>query len=108
MSNAIIVIPCYNEAERLSLGAFRRFASEHSQIRFLLVNDGSTDATLDLLTRLQSDDPDRFSVLDLPQNGGKSYKCDSYFSNGANRMPDWQKASLNRTCAGCACWSAAL
>ena len=36
-----IVVPAYNEAERLDPEAFLRFAAERDWLRFLLVDDGS-------------------------------------------------------------------
>jgi len=67
-----IVIPCYNEAERLASETFRRFAADHPAVRFLFVNDGSRDQTLQLLNALHEADAEHFSVLDLPQNRGKA------------------------------------
>jgi dolichyl-phosphate beta-glucosyltransferase len=72
MNQAVIVVPCYNEAERLDAGAFRRHAAEGHPHRFLFVNDGSTDATLDVLRSLFREDPARFAVEDLPRNSGKA------------------------------------
>ena len=67
-----IVVPCYNEAERLPVEAFRRFAAREPRVDFLFVNDGSTDRTLDVLRALEREAPQRFEVLDLPRNGGKA------------------------------------
>jgi len=72
MSRMTIVIPCYNEADRLDVEAFRNFTSIESYIRFLFVNDGSTDQTKQVLDDLQQSDPGRFSVHDLPYNMGKA------------------------------------
>lgn len=71
-SHAVIVIPCYNEAERLPVATLRRFARRHRRIRFLLVDDGSTDGTGDLLARFEADAPESFRCVQLPQNGGKA------------------------------------
>ncbi len=57
MSRAIVVVPCYNEALRLDLDALRGFAREHADPRFLLVNDGSTDGTRELLDELHREAP---------------------------------------------------
>ena len=46
-----VVVPCFNE-ERVGstkTPAFRRFASLHGDVRFLFVNDGSTDRTPEIL-----------------------------------------------------------
>jgi glycosyltransferase involved in cell wall biosynthesis len=72
MASATIIVPCYNEEERLDLASFRNFKSPTHQIRFLFVNDGSSDRTLALLQSLRATDPARFSVLDLQLNQGKA------------------------------------
>jgi dolichyl-phosphate beta-glucosyltransferase len=72
MSTATIVVPCYNEAQRLPVAEFRQFAAQQQGIRFLFVNDGSRDDTLSVLERMVATDAARFELLDLPQNGGKA------------------------------------
>ena len=72
MSSAIIVIPCYNEAQRLQVHKFKAFATAVHAPRFLFVDDGSTDGTLQVLQKLHSDDPQRFAWHDLPANMGKA------------------------------------
>jgi glycosyltransferase involved in cell wall biosynthesis len=72
MADTTIVIPCYNEAERLDVVAFVRHVLDDPPHRFLFVNDGSGDTTLDLLREVRSYDADRFDFLDLPQNCGKA------------------------------------
>ena len=71
MSKAIIVIPCYNEAERLDVRQFREFSRGIGYPQFMFVNDGSTDGTREMLDALHRSDPDRFAVCDLPKNTGK-------------------------------------
>jgi hypothetical protein len=39
--SAVIIIPCYNEAERLPVHTFQAFTCERHAPRFLFVNDGS-------------------------------------------------------------------
>jgi dolichyl-phosphate beta-glucosyltransferase len=72
MSSSVIVVPCYNEAERLPLQAFKAFTCERQAVRFVFVNDGSTDATWDVLQELQACDPQRFATHNLPRNVGKA------------------------------------
>lgn len=69
----VIVVPCYNEAARLRADEFQEFASSQSCVRFLFVNDGSTDLTATVLERLSSGAPHSFEVLDLPRNRGKAF-----------------------------------
>jgi len=66
-----IVVPCYNEAVRLDTDSFGRYLENSSDTCFVLVNDGSTDRTIDVLTKLQSAFPDRIDVLDRKKNAGK-------------------------------------
>jgi len=70
----VVVIPCYDEARRLNVKAFEDYLSDsdHAEIRFLFVNDGSKDQTLTILERLHSKFPDRVEVLDLQPNRGKA------------------------------------
>jgi glycosyltransferase involved in cell wall biosynthesis len=72
VSRAVIVIPCFNEELRLDVDEFRRFQLDLHRVEFLFVNDGSGDRTIEVLQRLATHDPARFSVLDLPKNGGKA------------------------------------
>jgi glycosyltransferase involved in cell wall biosynthesis len=72
MADTIIVIPCYNEADRLDVDAFVHHALADPPYRFLFVNDGSQDGTLDVLRSLEEYDPQRFALLDLAENGGKA------------------------------------
>ena len=69
-----LVIPVFNEAEAIHLfldRVTRVFAQMPSvSAELLFVNDGSTDATLDLLLELQYQDP-RIVVIDLSRNFGK-------------------------------------
>ena len=67
-----IVIPCYNEAERLDVEAFHRYASAARDLRFLMVDDGSTDRTACVLESLRESAPEHFSVLSLERNSGKA------------------------------------
>ncbi len=68
----IVVVPCYNEAERLDGDRFLEFAGDHPSVRFLFVNDGSTDRTLEVLEWLHARYPDGVDVLDQPRNMGKA------------------------------------
>jgi dolichyl-phosphate beta-glucosyltransferase len=72
MSSAIIVIPCYNEARRLQIHKFEEFVCAGHPQRFLFVNDGSTDDTLQVLENLRANDPQRYAICDLPRNVGKA------------------------------------
>lgn len=67
-----IIVPCYNEADRLNSDAFLRYIETTKNIDFVFVNDGSQDATESRLKALQSKRPDRISILSLSHNSGKA------------------------------------
>ncbi len=69
--NISIIIPCYNEEQRLSQEAFKKYSQNNDSIDFLFVNDGSTDNTISILKDLSSSSSN-FSYLDLKQNQGKA------------------------------------
>lgn len=71
MRNTTIIIPCFNEASRLPRERFEAFARDPRGVRLLLVDDGSRDATLELLRDLERSAPDVFGVHALPGNRGK-------------------------------------
>jgi dolichyl-phosphate beta-glucosyltransferase len=89
MSQAVVVIPCYNEAQRLEGEAFREYAAGHRSIRFLLVDDGSTDATAAVLRSMRDGDAEAFDILTLPQNMGKAEAVRRGFLEAFERAPDY-------------------
>lgn len=66
-----LVIPCYNEELRLPVEQFEAFAPANPHVRFLFVDDGSTDGTARVLDALVTRRPDQFSAISLPRNAGK-------------------------------------
>jgi dolichyl-phosphate beta-glucosyltransferase len=46
-----VVVPCFNEADRLETNAFVELAA-HDGVSVLMIDDGSTDATADVLAAL--------------------------------------------------------
>ncbi len=89
MSRCTIVIPCYNEADRLDAEAFRRFVRRDDRSHLLMVNDGSTDATRELLESLRAWAPDRVSLHDLPQNVGKAEAVRRGILRALTERPDF-------------------
>jgi glycosyltransferase involved in cell wall biosynthesis len=93
MATCTIVIPCYNEADRLKVGEFRDYLAQSPDVSLLFVNDGSTDSTLRVLQELQKEMPNQISVLDLEKNSGKGEAVRSgllwAIRNGATRVGFW-------------------
>jgi dolichyl-phosphate beta-glucosyltransferase len=71
-SSVAIVIPCYNEAKRLKVSKFKEYSDADRSHLFVFVNDGSSDATLQVIQDLHRDHPQRCSFIDLPRNLGKA------------------------------------
>jgi len=67
-----VVIPCYNEEERLLGKEFKDFAHKNLGYHLCFVNDGSTDRTLEVLRELEKGSESNISVFDCEQNGGKA------------------------------------
>jgi glycosyltransferase involved in cell wall biosynthesis len=72
MDHTIVVVPCYNEAERLDCERFLSFARQRQSAQLLLVNDGSTDGTGEVLRQLQNDSGHRILAHSLARNSGKA------------------------------------
>jgi dolichyl-phosphate beta-glucosyltransferase len=71
IGSTAIVIPCFNEADRLGVPVFAAAIEARTEWDFVFVDDGSTDGTANLLDRLRAPHPDRVSVLRLERNVGK-------------------------------------
>lgn len=68
---ATMVVPCYNEAERLDGCRFAQFVEAHPDLGFLFVDDGSTDDTGSMLEQLCARHPGSLSAMQLQRNSGK-------------------------------------
>ena len=67
-----VVIPCYNEEERLLSKEFIDYIDKNSGYHLCFVNDGSKDKTLEVLHQLQKGREDFITVYDCEKNGGKA------------------------------------
>jgi glycosyltransferase involved in cell wall biosynthesis len=71
MGDTVVVVPCFNEEERLDREAFARYARE-GRAKLLFVNDGSSDGTEQVLRELTGASDGRAGLLSLEQNAGKA------------------------------------
>jgi dolichyl-phosphate beta-glucosyltransferase len=67
-----LVVPCYNEAERLDPDAFLQFAASHPGLQLVMVDDGSEDRTWELLERMRAAAPGSVTTIRQPGNRGKA------------------------------------
>lgn len=86
MQNTIIIIPCYNEAERLHIKKFKDFVTDNDGISFIFVNDGSIDDTAVILEKLVNSS-EKFSVLNLAKNSGKAEAIRQGVMEAVNNKP---------------------
>src|SRR5262249_57164593 len=65
------VIPCFNEENNVeaTVGSVRKAMGERNDYEIILINDASTDHTLERMRALEATDP-RIRVLDNPTNLG--------------------------------------
>ena len=87
MQKALLIVPCYNEEQRLNISAFQQYTDRYV---FLFVNDGSTDGTAALIAKHTND---RTLLLDLKQNQGKAEAVRQGFLHAMNlpiaEQTDW-------------------
>ncbi len=68
----VIVIPCFNEAQRLDPRLFVSFLTDNSELFFLFVDDGSTDDTAEKLEQISEQTSSQSEVLKIAENRGKA------------------------------------
>ena len=83
MARVALVVPCFNEAHRLDVEAFRNFKLPGHQIEFVFVNDGSTDNTLQVLQTLGA------PIVNLEKNSGKAEAVRRGVTAAMERSPDY-------------------
>lgn len=67
-----IVVPCYNEAQRILLDDFAKHIVANENHTFCFVNDGSNDGTLEILEQFSKKFPNQVQVLNNKKNLGKA------------------------------------
>jgi glycosyltransferase involved in cell wall biosynthesis len=71
VQKTVIVVPCYNEASRLDVERFVAFSAADQTVSFVFVDDGSTDETFAVLSRLAGATFGS-TVVRLERNQGKA------------------------------------
>ena len=75
----VIIIPTYNEGNRLSIKKYLKFLSDYREVLLCFVNDGSTDDTKNLLHKIKSSKPNNVKILEFKKNRGKAATVQSGF-----------------------------
>ena len=91
-----VVVPCFNEEaglERLRAGVVAALETFTPDFEVLLVDDGSSDRTLEVMRRIAADDP-RFRYLSLSRNFGKESAMLAGLSHAAGDVVGIMDADL--------------
>lgn len=83
-----IVIPCYNESERLDFRAINSYLETRPQVHVLFVNDGSTDSTSKVISESIAHQK-QCSFLNQEVNQGKSEAVRQGLNWGWNQGFEW-------------------
>jgi len=68
----VIIVPCYNEAERLPLNEFVTFLNDNRGVSICFVNDGSIDSTLKILNQIKEAYEENVHIVSYDENVGKA------------------------------------
>lgn len=72
VESCAVVIPCFNEAERLNVDTFAEYVCDNDEIELVFVDDGSLDSTLESAQAVSERAGSSVSVLRLEENCGKA------------------------------------
>lgn len=72
MQKTAIIIPCYNEENRLDLNKFIECSTKNPELHFIFINDGSTDKTEETLDALCRMNPEQMHYITMGKNVGKA------------------------------------
>ena len=67
-----IIIPCYNEADRLDVNKFVDYHLQNKHVHFYFIDDGSTDNTIIILNEIMSKINSHVTLLKNESNKGKA------------------------------------
>jgi dolichyl-phosphate beta-glucosyltransferase len=103
--NICIIIPCYNEEQRLPVSEYEAFLSKDSKTIICFVNDGSKDNTHDVLLKLKQKFKKNVAVVSYKNNVGKAEAvrkgmlyCNEKFSHDAIAYLDADLATSLEEC----------
>lgn len=96
MKKISVVVPCYNEAENIPLivEKFTTAFAGKKEVEVLLVNNGSTDHSAQVLNETLKDLDDLFTVVHVPENQGYGYGILSGLEEASGEILGWTHADL--------------
>lgn len=89
MPRLALVVPSFNEQDRLDTDAFLSWIQAHPDDELVFVDDGSTDDTLDVLRDLEAAAGGGVRVVALEHNGGKAEAVRRGVRDALARQPDF-------------------
>lgn len=96
MTDLSIIIPCYNEEKNLKYLVNQikilKNKSQHIDIEFVLVNDGSTDQTSSALSELN--DNNIYKIIDLKTNHGYGGSIQEGLKLSNGKIVSWTHSDL--------------
>ena len=72
MKNLCVIIPCFNEENRIQKNLFIKFLNDYPRNRIVFINDGSNDNTFTILNYLKTKKSDQVIILNNKKNLGKA------------------------------------
>lgn len=86
---SVMIVPCFNESQRLNTKAYIDWALEHPTIAFYFVDDGSDDQTFEILKEMTSKVPSQLFAYQLKENQGKAEAVRQGIHHALNKLnPD--------------------
>lgn len=64
MNLVSVIVPVYNRADYIGETIDSILSQSYKEVEVILINDGSTDGTLDILKSYQKNNPGRVVVID--------------------------------------------
>ncbi len=89
LPTVVLIVPCYNEADRLAVETFVGFHLSRRRLELLFVDDGSRDGTAQILDAMRARAPERIGVVSLARNSGKAEAVRQGVVAALTRRPDY-------------------
>ena len=92
--NLDVIIPVYNEKKTIEIVVNKVLQYKELNTKIIIVDDGSTDGTLDIINDLKKNHPNNIKVLSHDKNLGKGAAIRTAFRNLESQIVLIQDADL--------------